>query len=88
MFNRVDAAIEWGNGKVYLFHGDQYVRYNPASRTVEAGPKLIAGNWPGAPERELDTAVNWGNGKVYFFKDDQYTRYMLPRIALTPVIRS
>ncbi len=77
MFNRVDAAIEWGDGKVYLFREDQYVRYNPGTQVIEAGPKPIAGNWRGIPERDLDTAVNWGNGKIYFFKGDQYFRYDL-----------
>lgn len=75
MFDRIDAAIEWGNGKAYFFRGDQYVRYNTMTQSVEGGPKPIAGNWPGLFATDIDAAVNWGQGKIYFFKGDRYSRY-------------
>jgi hypothetical protein len=77
MFNRLDAAIEWGNGRVYLFRGAEYARYAVSLQAVESGwPKAIVPNWGGLPwDRDLDTGVNWGNGKAYLFKDDQYVRY-------------
>jgi len=46
----VDSAIDWGNGYVYFFQGNSYVRYrkDPGQEGVEAGyPRAIAGNWPG-----------------------------------------
>src|SRR3712207_3058522 len=30
----IDAAINWGNGKAFLFRGDSYVRYDIASDHV------------------------------------------------------
>jgi hypothetical protein len=85
MFDRVDAAIEWGNGKVYLFRGTEYARYDVATQTVEPGwPKTMTDEWDMQATRntanwtcDLGTAVNWGNGKVYFFKRSQYIRYDL-----------
>lgn len=45
---RIDAAINWGNGKAYFFRGRRYVRVKVATRAVEAGwPKMIASHWPG-----------------------------------------
>jgi hypothetical protein len=46
----VDSAIDWGNGVVYFFQGDSYVRYpkDANQEGVDAGyPLAIAGNWPG-----------------------------------------
>ncbi|WP_319761843.1 hemopexin repeat-containing protein [Maridesulfovibrio sp.] len=74
----IDAAVNWGNGKVYLFKGNQYIRYDIRADRADPGyPKYISQNtWPGVPWRNgIDAAVNWGNGKVYIFKGDQYIRY-------------
>ncbi|HYX31174.1 MAG TPA: hemopexin repeat-containing protein [Pyrinomonadaceae bacterium] len=78
-WNDVDAAINWGNGKIYFFKGSQYLRYDFAANHVDAGfPRSIAGNWPGWPSSwnsGIDDAMNWGNGKVFFFKGGEYLRY-------------
>ena len=76
----VDAAINWGNGKVYFFKGDEYLRYDIAADKVDGGyPLKIADQWPGFSNAgfasNIDTAINWGNGKAYFFKGDKYLRY-------------
>ncbi|MBN1552587.1 hypothetical protein JW979_14020, partial [bacterium] len=45
--NTIDAALRTDDGTLYLFSGDQYVRYSDKSRKYvdEGYPKLIARNW-------------------------------------------
>jgi hypothetical protein len=76
----LDAAVNWGTGKVYFFKGDQYVSYDVAADRVDPGyPLSIAEFWPGMRDAgfaaNLDAALNWGNGNVYFFKGSEYVRY-------------
>jgi len=74
----IDAAL-WreSNGKIYMFHGSQYVRITGS--TVDAGyPQPIAGNWTGLPfdfTQGIDAAF-WHKtkNKIYMFKGDQYVR--------------
>ena len=77
----IDAAL-WreSNGKIYLFKGNQYVRFSKVSDGVDAGyPKAIAASWPGLPaafQSGIDAAL-WreSNGKIYLFKGNQYVRF-------------
>jgi len=77
----IDAAL-WreSNQSVYLFKGDQYVRFSNVADGVDAGyPKSIASGWPGLPasfRQGIDAAL-WreSNGKIYFFKGSQYVRF-------------
>jgi hypothetical protein len=76
----IDSAVEWGNGKVYFFRGDQYLRYDINANRVDAGyPLSITDQWAGIGAAGfgsgIQAAVNWGNGKAYFFKGNQYLRY-------------
>jgi len=69
-------------GKLYLFKGNQYVRYDWATDRADPGyPKPIAGNWPGLPAsftNSISAAVSGMAGfagKAYFFKGGEYVRY-------------
>jgi matrix metalloproteinase-14 (membrane-inserted) len=75
-----DAAINWGNGKIYFFKGGEYLRYDIARDRVDDGfPRPLNAttwpHWPVAWNSGINAAVNWGNGRAYFFKGDQYLRY-------------
>jgi len=77
----IDAAL-WrdSDGAVYLFKGNQYVRFSKVSDGVDAGyPKSIADDWPGLPaafQTGIDAALlRESNGKIYFFKGNQYVRF-------------
>ncbi|MEO8601918.1 MAG: hemopexin repeat-containing protein [bacterium] len=81
----VSAAVVWGNGKIYFFKGDKYIRYDIAADKVDAGyPKPIAGNWPGLFADSIDAAVVWPTGKAYFFKGSQYVRYDVAKDKADP----
>jgi matrix metalloproteinase-14 (membrane-inserted) len=75
----VDAAVNWGNGKIFFFKGSEFLRFDFAANHVDPGfPKPIAGNWTGWPhswDSGIDDAVNWGNGKIFFFKSGEYLRF-------------
>jgi hypothetical protein len=75
----VDAAVCWGNEKVYFFKGNRYLRYDLTADAVDPGyPLPIAGNWRAISgtgfEKGIDAAINYGNGKAYFFRGDAYVR--------------
>ncbi|MFJ6544464.1 hemopexin repeat-containing protein [Streptomyces sp. NPDC091385] len=80
----IDAAANHQSDPevVWFFKDDQYVRYNVASDKLLAGPKPIAGNWPGLPDsfaRRVDAVAPHVTdpNKIYLFKDDQYVRFDL-----------
>jgi Hemopexin len=80
----VDAAINWGDDRMFFFKGPKYVRYdvdpNTGAETVNTAiyPRDISDGWPDFPASfaaGVDAAVNWGNGTAYFFKQAQYLSY-------------
>ncbi|MEO5681795.1 MAG: hemopexin repeat-containing protein [Chitinophagaceae bacterium] len=80
-YKGIDAAfVRKDNGKLYMFKGNQYVRFSAVANGVDEGyPKPIAGNWPGLPasfNAGID-AVIWrqSNDKIYFFKGSEYCRF-------------
>lgn len=56
----IDAALNWGNGKVYFFKGARYARFDQASGAVDVGPVAITRFWPDFPfPNGVDSAVTW-----------------------------
>jgi hypothetical protein len=45
-FDRIDAAVYWGNSKVFFFRGNQHIRYDMVNYRSDPGfPKYIFGNY-------------------------------------------
>lgn len=66
---RVDAAFAGLDGKVYLFSGNQYVRYSRAdlSRVDEGYPRTISRDWGGLSAVDVAFVLD---GKTYLFSSD------------------
>ena len=81
----IGAGANWGNGKVYFFKGDKYVRYSAkpdmaedlmGDRADPGYPKTInKETWPGLNWTDIDAVVFMCNGKVCFFKGKEYIQY-------------
>jgi hypothetical protein len=85
----IDAAVDWGGGRVYFFKRDQFMRYEIGADGHEIAypPLPIATHWPSLPKSwgyGIDAGINWGNGKAYFFKGNQYLRYDMVRDEVDP----
>lgn len=72
------VAVQWDNGKIFLFRGGQYLRFDVATDAADEGyPKAVEGAWPGVWADGFDAVVMADNGKAFFFKGDEYVRYDL-----------
>jgi hypothetical protein len=84
--SKIDAAVNWGDGFVYLFKDDEYWKYDALrDRADTPAPRKIADGWstfPSAFAAGIDAAFNSGEGKAYFFKGDQYLRYNIDTDAV------
>ncbi len=76
--DHIDAAVNWGHGKIYFFRGTEYLRYDiTLDRMDDDYPKPIEGNWNGIWPDDLDAVLYQGGAKAYFFKGDEFRRYDL-----------
>jgi tail lysozyme/hemopexin len=78
----VDAAVNYGDGRVYFFKGDKYVAYSIDGDAVDGAVGSLVG-WalPQGFESDLDAVVNYGDGKLYFFKGTQYARFDVASVS-------
>jgi hypothetical protein len=72
---KIDAAFIWKkNGRMYLFAGDDYYRYDETRQRIDYGyPRKIRDAWKGVPDN-VDAVFIWSNDVTYFFKDTQFYR--------------
>lgn len=92
---RIDAALSDDRGRVFLFRGDQYVRYtDPRSITLgdafvdEGYPKSVRRAFdaeqvvplPSSISTKLDAAFRDADGSYYFFSGDKFTHSTEPYI--------
>jgi hypothetical protein len=77
----IDAALNGSGeyaGKLYLFRGGEYVRYDWATGLVESHSAITAWGLPGAFNTGVTAALDGGSavdGKAYLFRREQYVRY-------------
>jgi len=72
---KIDAAFIWKkNGRMYLFAGDDYYRYDETRQRIDYGyPRKIRDAWKGVPDN-VDAVFIWSNDVTYFFKGTQFYR--------------
>ena len=92
----VQAALNYGNGKLYFFKGNQYIRYDLNSYLTDGPFPIDTGqglnsDWNGLKAvgfgGNIQAAVNWGDGRVFFFKDDSYVAYSIANNRVIDVRR-
>ncbi len=75
---KVDAALLYPDGRVFLFCDNVYVKFDAAKNCVAPGyPKAIAANWPGWPAGwdRIDAALDYPDGRIFFFRGSQYIKF-------------
>lgn len=81
--DKIDAAFIWnGNGRMYLFSGEYYYRFDENKQSMDYGyPKRIERNWKDLPSN-VDAVFIWRNLITYFFKDNKFYRFDNDAIAV------
>jgi outer membrane protein OmpA-like peptidoglycan-associated protein len=72
----LDAALLHPDGSLYLFRGNQHLRFNLAAGRPELGyPRPYAPDWPGVFPDRIDAAITWAPDIIYLFRGDAYTSF-------------
>jgi|SRR5215510_15320700 len=56
---KVNGALNYGDGNVYLFAGNQYTRFDLAANHAVAPPAAITSKWHGLPGGNFDAAIEF-----------------------------
>lgn len=89
-FSRIDAVLRGDylvdtdgtnlSRKLFVFHRDKYLRFDPDTKTVDEGyPKLLREGFPGIPFERIDAVINSGPDDIYFFSSRWYVRFSISR---------
>ncbi|MBL4704832.1 MAG: hypothetical protein JKY54_09940, partial [Flavobacteriales bacterium] len=74
-FKKIDAAMNFGNGKAYFFNGANYCRFDLGNYKADADyPKRTSNYWPGINFEYLSATTNWTNSS-FFFLDHRYVKF-------------
>ncbi|MEV6841095.1 hemopexin repeat-containing protein [Streptomyces sp. NPDC051133] len=74
---------------VYLFKGNQYLRYRTGEEKITSGPKSLADGWSGLKNTAFATGVSAACSvpgeptSLYLFKDDQHVLYRTDQEKIT-----
>ncbi|WP_406284167.1 hemopexin repeat-containing protein [Embleya sp. NBC_00896] len=87
----IDAActVPGSSTDLYLFKGNQYLRYRATEEKVTSGPKAIADGWPGLKSTAFADGIDAACAtpgrplNVYLFKGSQYAEYQTPDEKIT-----
>jgi hypothetical protein len=81
----VDAALNWGDGKVYFFAKSQCYEFDCVNNMVSQGyPKDIAQRFNGLTLDAVDACIKWDTKSAYFFRGKQYWCYDLVNDQMYP----
>jgi hypothetical protein len=74
----VDAITDYTSAKLFMFRGNQYLRYDKTADKVDADyPRTLPGGWQNWPSTwtYVDAAIKWPtNSKIYMFRGSEYIR--------------
>jgi Hemopexin len=75
--HRVDAAVNWYNGKAYFFSGPECLSYDLEAKKIDDGyPRKIAEEFPGLPFTDnLDSVIVIAPNRTYFFAGNRWCIY-------------
>ncbi|MET8828123.1 hemopexin repeat-containing protein [Streptomyces sp. NPDC004610] len=85
--NGIDAILQHPNdhNTVWIFAGDQYVRYQLAEDKRISGPRPISGNWNGLNNTVFSQRIDAAclapgtDDEAWLFHGDSYVRYSIPQ---------
>ncbi|MFJ7147543.1 hypothetical protein ACIQVT_04965 [Streptomyces sp. NPDC100445] len=87
----IDAAcgVPDSGTDLYLFKGNQYLRYRVTEEKITSGPKSLAEGWSGLKGTAFTSGIDAACGvpdnstDLYLFKGDQYLRYHVGNEEIT-----